>query len=157
MTELRLAEFNSADPDRIRGLLTECLDVPRWVENVLAGRPYAERDALLAAAETELRPGEIRAAMRVHPRIGERPGGGWARSEQSGVDEEAAARFRAANAEYERRFGHVYLVCASGRSGEELLANLRERLGNDPDTELAVAGRELVRIAKLRLERAVPA
>ncbi|PRX48373.1 2-oxo-4-hydroxy-4-carboxy-5-ureidoimidazoline decarboxylase [Prauserella shujinwangii] len=157
MTELRLSEFNSADPGRIRPVLHECLPVPRWVDAVLTGRPYPDRDALLRAADLTLRADEIHAAMRAHPRIGERPASGPASTEQSGVDTEAAERFRAANAEYERRFGHVYLVCASGRTGDELLADLRARLGNDPGTELAVAGRELVRIARLRLERAVPA
>lgn len=155
MTELRLAEFNSADPDRIREVLTECLDVPRWVESVLAGRPYPDLDSVLGTAEITLRPGEIHRAMRAHPRIGDRKGDDWSRSEQSGVDDHAAAEFREANAAYERRFGHVYLVCASGRSGEDLLADLESRLGNDPDTELAVAGRELVEIAKLRLGKAV--
>jgi 2-oxo-4-hydroxy-4-carboxy-5-ureidoimidazoline decarboxylase len=65
--------------------------------------------------------------------------------------------FAAANAEYEAKFGHVYLVCASGRSGEELLKILRERLDNDPATELGVAGRELLKIAELRLAKAVTA
>ncbi|MFF5989029.1 2-oxo-4-hydroxy-4-carboxy-5-ureidoimidazoline decarboxylase [Prauserella flavalba] len=155
MSELRLTEFNSADPERLRPLLTGCLAVPRWVEQVLAGRPYRDRAALLAAADLVLRPEEIHAAMAEHPRIGEKPAGGASRAEQSGVDDEAARRFRAANAEYEDRFGHVYLVCASGRSGEELLEILRKRLGNDPETELAIAGEELVKIARLRLEKAV--
>ncbi|PXY27118.1 2-oxo-4-hydroxy-4-carboxy-5-ureidoimidazoline decarboxylase [Prauserella muralis] len=155
MTELRLAEFNSADPDRLRAPLTECLAVPRWVDTVLSGRPYPDTESLLAAADLPLRPDEIHAAMAAHPRIGERPSAGHASSEQSGVDDEAARRFRAANAEYEDHFGHVFLVCASGRSGEELLANLRRRMNNDPQTELAVAGGELVKIAKLRLAKMV--
>ncbi|SFO83977.1 2-oxo-4-hydroxy-4-carboxy-5-ureidoimidazoline decarboxylase [Amycolatopsis arida] len=155
--ELSLAEFNSAATDRVRGLLTECLAVPRWVDTVLAGRPYPDLDALLAAAEAAgpLRPAEVRGALDSHPRIGERVTGGWSRTEQSGVDDAAAESFRAANAEYERRFGHIYLVCASGRDGAELLADLRRRLANDPDAELAVAGRELMRIASLRLRKAV--
>lgn len=69
------------------------------------------------------------------------------------MDSVTAERFRAANAEYEERFGHVFLVCASGHGGAELLENLRSRLGNDPATELAVAGRELIEIALLRLEK----
>jgi 2-oxo-4-hydroxy-4-carboxy-5-ureidoimidazoline decarboxylase len=71
------------------------------------------------------------------------------------VDGSAAERFAKANAEYERRFGHVYLVCASGRRGEELLDDLRSRLGNEPAAELEVAGRELAKIAELRLKKAV--
>ncbi|MEV4053927.1 2-oxo-4-hydroxy-4-carboxy-5-ureidoimidazoline decarboxylase [Amycolatopsis sp. NPDC049688] len=147
-----LTEFNTTD---VRPLLTECLAVPRWVDAVLAGRPYPDVDAVKAAANLPLTSDEIRQAMAAHPRIGEKPASGWARSEQSGVDN--ADAFAAANAEYEAKFGHVYLVCASGRSGEELLEILRERLNNDPATELAVAGRELLKIAELRLAKAVTA
>ncbi|MCR3719339.1 MULTISPECIES: 2-oxo-4-hydroxy-4-carboxy-5-ureidoimidazoline decarboxylase [Prauserella salsuginis group] len=157
MSHLRLAEFNSADPDRVRPLLTGCLDVDRWADRLLAGRPYADVGALLAHARITLEPAEIHAAMAAHPRIGEKPAAGTSHAEQSGVDDADAERFRAANVEYEKRFGHVFLVCASGRSGAELLANLRSRLGNDPDTELRIAGEELVEIALLRLEKAVTA
>ncbi|WP_370971883.1 2-oxo-4-hydroxy-4-carboxy-5-ureidoimidazoline decarboxylase [Amycolatopsis sp. cg9] len=148
-----LTEFNTADD--VRPLLTACLAVPRWVDAIAGGRPYADLDALKAAADLPLSGEEIRQAMTAHPRIGEKPADGWARSEQSGVDN--ADAFAAANAEYEAKFGHVYLVCASGRSGEELLKILRDRLGNDPATELAVAGRELLKIAELRLAKAVTA
>jgi 2-oxo-4-hydroxy-4-carboxy-5-ureidoimidazoline decarboxylase len=157
---LTLTAFNAADADDVRPALTACLAVPRWVDAILEHRPYASRDALIAAAELPLSSDEIRQAMAAHPRIGEKPQqqgteGDWSRSEQSGVDN--ADAFAVANAEYEAKFGHVYLVCASGRSGEELLKTLRERLDNDPATELAVAGRELLKIAQLRLAKAVTA
>jgi 2-oxo-4-hydroxy-4-carboxy-5-ureidoimidazoline decarboxylase len=155
MDGLSLREFNGTGAGPARELLTTCLAVPRWVDEVLAGRPYPGLDTMLEAADMPLRPDEIRAAMRAHPRIGERPGSGWATSEQSGVDAAAAQRFRAANAEYEHRFGHVYLVCASGRDGADLLADLHARLGNDPATELTIAGGELIKIAKLRLAKAL--
>ncbi|GAA3577479.1 2-oxo-4-hydroxy-4-carboxy-5-ureidoimidazoline decarboxylase [Amycolatopsis ultiminotia] len=157
---LALAEFNSAEAAEIRPALAACLAVPRWVDAVLSGRPYPDFAALRAAAEnaTPLRRDEIQAAIAAHPRIGERPGNAgtaaeWSRSEQSGVDN--ADEFAAANAEYEARFGHVFLVCADGRSGAELLANLRARLANDPQSELDVAGAELAKIAQLRLTKAV--
>jgi 2-oxo-4-hydroxy-4-carboxy-5-ureidoimidazoline decarboxylase len=152
--QLDLSGFNSAPREQAASVLTACLDVRRWVDAVLDGRPYPDRASLAAAAEITLLPAEILRAMAAHPRLGERTTGP-SRTEQSGVDSSAAERFRTANADYEKRFGHVFLVCASGRSGAELLANLRERMGNDPDTELAVAGRELVAIALLRLHRAV--
>lgn len=157
---LTLTDFNAADADDVRPALTACLAVPRWVDAILANRPYENRDALTAAAELPLSSDEIRQAMAAHPRIGEKPKqagteGDWSRSEQSGVDN--ADAFAAANAEYEAKFGHVYLVCASGRSGEELLKTLESRLDNDPATELAVAGRELLKIAELRLAKAVTA
>jgi len=159
---LALAEFNSASAEELRPALLACLAVPRWADTLLASRPYPDFAALSKTAEqvNPLQRNEIRAAIAAHPRIGERPAGtgtdaDWSRSEQSGVDN--ADEFAAANAAYEERFGHVFLVCASGRSGEELLANLRSRLGNDPETELDVAGAELAKIAQLRLAKAITA
>ncbi|MFC6088634.1 2-oxo-4-hydroxy-4-carboxy-5-ureidoimidazoline decarboxylase [Saccharothrix lopnurensis] len=154
-----LPAFNSAPPDELRPLLAECLAVPRWVDAVLAGRPYADVEALLAAADRaaeELSDDEVRAAIAGHPRIGERatgggPGARWSADEQSGVAAAAAGRLATANAAYEERFGHIYLVCATGLSGERVLVDLDSRLGNPPDVELRVVNRELARIAALRL------
>lgn len=157
LVPLDLAGFNTAPAEQAAALLSGCLTVPRWVDTVLSARPYPDLAALRAVASAiTLTPGETRCAMTAHPRIGDTPTA-LSRAEQSGVDSAAADRFRAANAEYERRFGHVFLIRAGGRSGEELLAALRARMRNDPRTELAVAGRELVKIALLRLEKAVTA
>jgi 2-oxo-4-hydroxy-4-carboxy-5-ureidoimidazoline decarboxylase len=164
LSSVDLAEFNQAEAEHVRALLRSCLDVPRWVDAVLAGRPYAGIDALLTAgrAAMPLSPEEVHQAMAAHPRIGERASGrsssaDWSRSEQSDVEGSTAERFAEANAEYEHRFRHLYLVCANGRGGDELLEDLRSRLGNDPPTELEVAGRELAKIADLRLTKAVHA
>jgi 2-oxo-4-hydroxy-4-carboxy-5-ureidoimidazoline decarboxylase len=135
--------------------LTTCLAVPRWVHEIMAGRPYADKAAMIAAADraaATLTPDEVAGALAGHPRIGER-GSALSQSEQSGVDSTAADEFVAANVAYEERFGRIYLVCASGRSGAELLADLRSRLDNDPETEIAVTARELRKIALLRLEK----
>ncbi|MCP2165376.1 2-oxo-4-hydroxy-4-carboxy-5-ureidoimidazoline decarboxylase [Goodfellowiella coeruleoviolacea] len=159
-----LAWFNSAPPAELSPLLTACLAVPSWVTALLAGRPYSTVDALLAAADRAARSltaAEIRAALAGHPRLGEPPASAgasarWARAEQAGVpgrDPDLAERLRLANLRYEERFGHVYLVSASGRGGEELLADLWRRLDNDPRTELRVVNRELRAIAALRLRR----
>jgi len=150
----------TADED-LRAQLTTCLAVPRWVREVMAGRPYADRAALLAAADraaATLTTDEVAAALAGHPRIGEHATGAGpaallSRSEQAGVDSAAAEEFVAANQEYERRFGHIYLVCAAGRGGQDLLADLRTRLGNDRDTELTVVASELRKIARQRLEK----
>jgi 2-oxo-4-hydroxy-4-carboxy-5-ureidoimidazoline decarboxylase len=125
--------------------------VDRWGRELAAGRPYADAAALLARADTvsaSLSDDEVRRALADHPRIGERTrAGSMSAREQSGVDLD----FAAANVAYEDRFGHIYLVCASGRGGAELLADLNDRLANDPVTELGVVRRELGRIAHLRL------
>ncbi|MFI9009507.1 2-oxo-4-hydroxy-4-carboxy-5-ureidoimidazoline decarboxylase [Actinosynnema sp. NPDC053489] len=155
-----LEAFNSAPADRLRPVLADCLAVPRWVDALLAGRPYADVDALLAAADrhADLSDDEVRAAIAGHPRIGERAGGDgvaarWSADEQSGVASSLADRLRAANAAYEDRFGHIYLVCATGLTGERVLADLTARMANPPDAELRVVNRELAKIAALRLEK----
>jgi len=115
--------------------------------------------AALAAAEEAvggLAWEEVLEALAAHPRIGERPGGAgreaaWSRQEQSGVEDGLREALAAGNREYEARFGHVYLVCATGLSGEHLLARLRERLGNDEERERAVVRDELAKITRLRL------
>ncbi|MGZ4579109.1 MAG: 2-oxo-4-hydroxy-4-carboxy-5-ureidoimidazoline decarboxylase, partial [Nocardioidaceae bacterium] len=85
------------------------------------------------------------------------PGAAWSRQEQAAVDrdDETARALAEGNRAYEDRFGRVYLVCASGRSGAELLADLRRRLGNDDATEAAVVADELRKIALLRLGKVV--
>ncbi len=155
-----LEGFNSAPAAELRPLLTDCLAVPRWVDALLAGRPYADVDALLAASDrhAELTDDEVHAAIGGHPRIGERAAGSgvsakWSADEQSGVTASLADRLLAANDAYEDRFGHIYLVCATGLSGERLLADLAARMGNPPDVELRVVNRELAKIAALRLRK----
>ena len=95
-------------------------------------------------------------AGAVDPGAGQAGAGSWSGREQAGVDRDDRALMQAladGNREYERRFGHIYLVCASGRSGAELLALLRGRLGNDPDAEWRVVRSELEKINRIRLER----
>ena len=155
--------FNSAPEDELRPLLTECLAVPRWVDAIVAGRPYASADALLAASSVAaqgLSDEEVLGAIAGHPRIGERQKTGgvsakWSRSEQSGVDSSQADRLAAANAAYEDRFGHIYLVCATGLNGAEMLGNLSSRMDNPPETELRVVNDELAKIAALRLQKLI--
>jgi 2-oxo-4-hydroxy-4-carboxy-5-ureidoimidazoline decarboxylase len=133
---------------------------------VAAGRPYPDLVALRAAADAASRAltwADVAQALAAHPRIGHRPAGpgreaAWSRREQAGVagaDAAARAARAAANREYEARFGHLFLVCASGRSDAELLAAARARLANDETTERAVVADELRRIAALRLDRLV--
>ena len=140
--------------------LLTCCGSRRWAARVSAGRPYADNAALLAAADEAWHAAtqaDVREAFAAHPRIGEaHRGGAQERREQSSsadADAETREALRAGNAEYERRFGHIYLVCASGRSAAELLADLESRLGNDPRTELCVAAEEQRKITRLRLER----
>jgi len=132
------------------------------VAEVAAGRPYATAEDLLAssdAATAGLAPADLEQALAGHPRIGERHvADERSRREQAGVLAADAATIQAlaeGNEEYERRFGHIYLVSATDRNAADLLALLRERLGNDPDTEWGVVRRELGKINRIRLARLV--
>ncbi|WP_446225385.1 2-oxo-4-hydroxy-4-carboxy-5-ureidoimidazoline decarboxylase [Nocardia sp. IBHARD005] len=152
---LSLAGFNDVAEATAEETLLACCSAPRWARAIAAARPYATTDALLAAADaalTALDDDEIDEALADHPRIGDRPTSAASAREQSGV---AGADVRAALAEgnraYEAKFGHIYLVCAAGRSGEELLAVLRARLDNDSATERQVMRTELAKINRLRL------
>jgi OHCU decarboxylase len=96
-------------------------------------------------------------AFAAHPRIGERAAG-WAGEEQSGVrgaDDEVLGRLNSLNHDYERKFGHVFLIFATGKSAAEILAELERRLANDPATELRIAAGEQAKITRLRLQKAL--
>jgi OHCU decarboxylase len=161
----RLGWFNRLPEEQAGEELLAVCHSRRWAERVAAGRPYADLAALERAADaawTALGPDDWREAFAAHPRIGESGGGSaaWSAQEQAGVGgagEDVRAALAEGNAEYERRFGHVYLVAAAGRSGPEILADLRSRLGNDPATELAVAAEQHRRITRLRLGKLLAA
>ena len=153
--------FNALSRAQAETELLTCCASRRWAGVVAAGRPYASAEDLFAAAGTAVRGLEwpdIEEALNAHPRIGDRPPGtdresGWSRGEQSGVGDADRAAFADGNAAYEERFGHVFLICASGRDAREMLADLRERLANDPETERSVVHGELVEITELRLRK----
>jgi 2-oxo-4-hydroxy-4-carboxy-5-ureidoimidazoline decarboxylase len=137
--------------------LLACCAAPRWAGEVAARWPYPTPEALQQAAEDALTDDDLDAAMAGHPRIGDSTAGGDSRDEQAAVTaagDGVRDALAAGNRAYEERFGHVYLVCASGRSPEDLLATLHTRLGNDPATERAVALAELAAINRIRIERA---
>ena len=136
------------------------MSVPRWADQILAGQPYADEDALIAAADgaaRQLTDEELDQALSGHPRIGER-GGAQSQKEQSGVDPnegDTAARLAAGNAAYEERFDRVFLIRAAGRSADQILGELDRRLRNDDATERAETVDNLRQIALLRLEAAL--
>jgi 2-oxo-4-hydroxy-4-carboxy-5-ureidoimidazoline decarboxylase len=155
-------EFNRLPGDAVRQELRACCSSGRWIDAVAGGRPYDSEAALLAASDAAaagLTEAELREALAGHPRIGDRrvaEAGSWSGQEQAGVrDAEASLRqsLDEGNTEYERRFGHIYLACATGRSAAELLAFLRERLGNDTEMEWSVVASELAKINQIRLRK----
>jgi 2-oxo-4-hydroxy-4-carboxy-5-ureidoimidazoline decarboxylase len=151
---VNIAEFDALPAAAAEQELYALCRAPRWAREVAAGRPYGATAALQAAAAAALTDADLDEAMAGHPRIGDRGAGGRSRREQSAVataEADVLTALAQGNAEYEERFGHVYLVCATGRSAEDLLATLRARLGNDPAAERAVALRELAAINRLRI------
>jgi 2-oxo-4-hydroxy-4-carboxy-5-ureidoimidazoline decarboxylase len=159
-----LAEFNALPPAEAERELLACCAAPAWAEAVAAGRPYPDRVALRAAGDAAARSltwADVVQALSAHPRIGERPAGAgreaaWSRREQAGADDlSVAAALAEANRAYEERFGHVFLIFATGRSASEMLAAARARLAHDEAAERPVVQEELRKIALLRLERLV--
>jgi OHCU decarboxylase len=162
---MNLQEFDAAPADELRPVLAACCDVPRWVDRILADRPYADLAALTKVADEAARSltnDEVARALAAHPRIGDRAQGAsteaaWSRKEQSGVGDDPVAREALAtgNQEYEQRFNRVFLICATGLSATEMLTALRHRLTNDDATEAVVVHEELRKIALLRLAKAI--
>ncbi|MFD8383508.1 2-oxo-4-hydroxy-4-carboxy-5-ureidoimidazoline decarboxylase [Streptomyces sp. NPDC059679] len=152
-----LARFNAADDPGVAALLHEVCASRAWAAAVAAGRPYGSVDALLTAAEQAmagLTDADLAEAMAGHPPIGRpEPGDATSAREQSGVGEAERARLLELNRAYQERHGHVFLICATGRGGEEMLAALNERIGNDTDTEREIVRTELGKINRNRLAR----
>ncbi|MBC9823074.1 2-oxo-4-hydroxy-4-carboxy-5-ureidoimidazoline decarboxylase [Terrabacter sp. MAHUQ-38] len=158
-----LDAFNEEPAATLRPRLLACLGVGRWADDVLAGRPYAAREAVFEAADRAARhldDAELASALAGHPRIGERASdpqhhAELSAREQAGVDPadaEVRAALAAGNAAYEERFDRVFLIRAAGRSAHQILAELRRRLDNGDETERAETVDQLREIALLRLE-----
>jgi 2-oxo-4-hydroxy-4-carboxy-5-ureidoimidazoline decarboxylase len=156
--------LNALGPGDAEHELRTCCASTAWARSVAAARPFADAEELSRTAETAFAAlgwPDIEEALQAHPRIGDRPRGldresSWSRSEQSGVidaDKEVTDELHAANVAYEERFGHVFLINATGLSAAQMLAALRERLGNDAATEREIVRAELLEIAQLRLAK----
>jgi allantoicase len=170
--------LNALPAEQASSELLACCGSTAWAARMAAARPFADAAALAATADQvwdALAPDDWLEAFAAHPRIGERaggagaapgappggaspatPGASWSSAEQAGVgeaDPEVLAALAEGNRAYERRFGHVFLIFASGRKASELLAALQERLDNDPEAELRVAAGEQRKITRLRLQK----
>jgi OHCU decarboxylase len=156
-----LARFNGMSQAEAEQRLHACFASTSWASRVAGRRPYADFEELLDACESVwsgLAPGEWLAAIKGHPRIGESGGHAPTSSaqEQRGVSAappETLAALAVENRTYEARFGHVFMISASGLTADDVLAALRRRLQNDPGTEADLAAGELRKITRLRLER----
>ena len=159
--------LDAAPADEAQRLLFMCCGSTRWVDAMLADRPFGSMQRLLETADAAWRacsPDDWKEAFSHHPRIGERnlQQAGFAstrhlsETEQAGVAgvaEDVIADLEEANRLYENRFGYVFIVCATGKSAAEMLALLRVRLSNELATEIQIAAAEQAKITALRLKK----
>lgn len=163
-----LEDFNAAGRAEAADALRPCLDIDRWIEEIVDSRPFGSSATLLDTAARAAEPftrQEVEAALAHHPRIGERAAGNstearLSQREQAALgtaDPAVAAAIADGNRAYEEKFGQVFLIRAAGRSREEILAALTERLSHTPEQEQAIIGQQLREIAVLRLEGLISA
>ena len=163
----RWQRIDASPPDEARHHLRICCGSRRWIEGMLDRRPFGTRDAALRAADDEwfaLDPRDWQEAFAHHPRIGDLESlerrfastRTLSEREQAGVSAaapETLTALLAGNREYEARFGYIFIVCATGKTAEEMLALLQSRLQNAPEVEIRIAATEHARICALRLQQ----
>jgi OHCU decarboxylase len=159
-----LEEWNEADELTATEAMLACCAARRWADGMVGQRPISNIVELSEAAdrvwETMNEPDWLE-AFAAHPRIGERKAASaapksaaWSQQEQAGTSaasEEMMRKLAEGNAEYESKFGFTYIVCATGKSAEEMLATLHRRLGNDRVSELSEAAEQQRQIIQIRL------
>jgi 2-oxo-4-hydroxy-4-carboxy-5-ureidoimidazoline decarboxylase len=157
-----LGSFNAAPAQDAERTALACCASTTFARAVADGRPYPDPAALLATVDTTfaaLSWDDIVESMSEHPRIGDRAvRGGISATEQSGAaaaSDEVRQGLADGNLAYEQRFGHIFLICASGLSGQEMLDQLRARLEHDEQAERTVVREELRKITRLRMTRAL--
>jgi 2-oxo-4-hydroxy-4-carboxy-5-ureidoimidazoline decarboxylase len=157
-----LARFNDLEEPAALAALHEACASTAWARRLLAARPYATPEALYSASDAataELGEADLAEAMAGHPPIGRpRPGDPTSAREQSGMAGAAdglKAEMLELNLAYQERFGHVFLICATGRTGEEMRDAVKERIGNPPEREREIVRTELGKINRIRLARLV--
>ena len=160
-----LDRLNSLPPEQAEAELLKCCASRRWASTIADSRPFANVDQLFEKAEgvwRSLGGVDWLEAFHAHPRIGEQKAAeseearDWSAQEQSGTRDASAetiVALAAGNHEYERRFGFIFIICASGKSSDEMLVILNSRLRNSSESELRIAAEEQRKITRLRLEK----
>ena len=164
-----LEQLNSVTADEAASEFLKCCGSNNWARQVTAARPFASLDELTASGDQiwwALEPGDWLEAFHSHPKIGEKKAAAetaaaaqkWSEDEQSGIRDSAQQTIQELaelNRAYEEKFGFIFIVCASGKSSDEMLAILRDRLENTPDEELRNAAAEQAKITRLRLRKLI--
>jgi len=161
-----LQAWNAADAESATTTLLSCCAAPRWAKKVAARRPYSDEQALFIAADeawATMQEPDWMEAFRAHPRIGEQKpaqasaqSAAWSQQEQSSTNiaqTRTLAGLSDGNARYEELFGFTYIVCATGKSAEEMLDILRRRLASDRQSELLESAEQQRQITQIRLRK----
>lgn len=165
-----LATLNQLDDAAMHALMLSLLHADRYAQIMESRRPFSSREELQAASEAAsemLTRDDWLQAFAAHPSLGEAPTCSssntgdndmprdrrWAAGEQAGIESDHKMQLKELNEEYRARHGFVFLLCATGRSGDEVVRALRERVNNDSDTEVGIAGAEQRKITKLRIDK----
>ena len=169
---MSITELNHLPKPALAEALQKCCGSTKWVENMLAAFPVSDAESLMDEANTawnSLSEADWREAFTHHPKIGGdvealrakfASTSTWAEGEQASVKQASPATLEAlaaGNADYERKFGYIFIVCATGKSAEEMLALLQARLPNKPEDELLIAMGEQDKITRIRLEKLLAA
>ncbi|HJT28848.1 MAG TPA: 2-oxo-4-hydroxy-4-carboxy-5-ureidoimidazoline decarboxylase [Pyrinomonadaceae bacterium] len=164
---IKLAWLNSLTADEAANELLQCCGSKRWATELATARPYPNEETLLARANEvwwSLERSDWLEAFRSHPKIGEKKAADkvsaqsqqWSGQEQSGVANAPQATvdsLTTLNEDYEQKFGFIFIICASGKTSDEMLTALRERLQHDREAELPIAAAEQGKITELRLKK----
>ena len=160
MTAAGLERLNQSSPEEAYRDLLRCCGSTQWAHAMVAKRPFRSFEELTIAAENQWQQAEekdLLEAFQAHPRIGGKGSlSSWSQAEQAGANAatDAAQREMAdLNDQYFEKFGFVFLICATGKSHQEMLQSLRARMGADREEELATAAKEQAKITRLRLEK----
>ncbi len=164
---MTLHDFNILPRDQLKELLIKCCGSYAWVQKMLPFVPAEDLVELLEDAEEQwwlCSEADWKEAFLHHPRIGDTESlrkkfastADWASAEQGGVNNASTATLKAleeANRQYEDKFGYIFIVCATGKSAEEMLGMLQSRLQNSAEEEIKIAADEQNKITKLRIEK----
>jgi 2-oxo-4-hydroxy-4-carboxy-5-ureidoimidazoline decarboxylase len=164
---MTIAEFDHFDVEKKKSLLFSCCGSTAWVNKMLPALPAEDLVDLLEIAEEQwyaCQEADWREAFSQHPKIGDidtlkekfAATAKWAEGEQSSVkqaSEQTLEQLGEGNQVYEQRFGYIFIVCATGKSADEMLQLLNQRLYNNPEVEIQIAMEEQMKITRLRLEK----
>jgi OHCU decarboxylase len=164
-----LHSLNEMSASEATAEFLKCCGSRKWAGRMVESRPFESLDELTTHATDvwwNLEHDDWLEAFRSHPRIGERKAANqlslqsraWSRQEQAGVDKAAKQmldELADLNRQYEAKFGYIFIVCATGKSSEEMLAILKSRIRNNAETELSIAAGEQAKITEIRLRKLI--